>query len=146
MSSQWKWWAQTKANAVKRYRQEIDFTRYAHQILVGTRSSAFREKFREAFKPMGKQPAVYNYSTFEEWLERWFRQETEKEIQRDRFNILRGKREDASKGKNKKNRQPSKTPKGLKLTDESLAKLKEELFPHVKKNFWEEATAFQIVR
>ena len=42
------------ANEVKRYRPEIPFHRFAEQILVGTKNTAFVIKFRHVYKPLNK--------------------------------------------------------------------------------------------
>ena len=80
----------TKANDVKRYWPEIPFSRFAEQLLVGTKSASFIVQFRQVFKPINPvlSPTVRTYQEFEVWLTAWKTQQKEIARQRDRQKAL----------------------------------------------------------
>ena len=132
------------ANAVKRYRANVPFVRFAEQLLIGSKSASFLSKFRHVFRPLNTilRPTVRSYEEFDRWYEAWKAEHREIARQKKRSAEIRGQN---SLGSQKEQSGPPSSAgpktrrmrriKGLSFKDqkkgnsEKLQALKEKLFP-----------------
>ena len=86
----WILFLKQRAAEIKRYQPEVLFSRFAEQILVGTKNSSFIVKFRQVFRPLNMllRPTVTSYAEFETWLDAWKKEQREIARQRERQKML----------------------------------------------------------